>query len=79
MEMGTVSRIEQDFRQFHNRLRILRSIDKHEFDSALAHCELLPSNEAAWQSFQKDPFHWLVAARDEWARAVFSIVREREA
>lgn len=67
-----------DFRSFHNRLRILMNIDKHEFDEALSRCDKKPEGDGAWLKFREHPYAWFVACRGEWAKAIFAVVRERE-
>lgn len=56
--------------QFRNRLRILRSIDRHE----------IPGLEiGAWRRFVDDPFEFLIRADDEQAALIWDVVRKREA
>lgn len=64
-----------DFRRFHNRLRILKSIDFPEFVAA-GICD--ESGFAVWSDFARDPIEWLIRAHDERAQAVWSIIRSRE-
>jgi sulfur transfer complex TusBCD TusB component (DsrH family) len=64
-----------DLRRFHNRLRVLTSIDMHELVAAgvIAHADW-----NAWGTFRRDPFRWFIRADDAKARAVFAIIRKRE-
>ena len=59
-----------DFRQFHNRLRILLNIDRHEA-AALADAE-------TWFNFQRDPFRWFIKASDDDARSIWDAMMKRD-
>ncbi|MDH3376200.1 MAG: hypothetical protein OEQ39_04430 [Gammaproteobacteria bacterium] len=57
------------FEQFHNALRILRSIDRHEIPLIL--------NEHDWQDFRNKPHEWFIQAADNKARAVWTVIEAR--
>ncbi|PZR88387.1 MAG: hypothetical protein DI537_23910 [Stutzerimonas stutzeri] len=55
---------------FHNRLRIMRGIDAHEFEAAGLTLD-------QWRRFDRDPFDFFIRADDPTAEAVWSIVEAR--
>lgn len=62
---------QEEFDAFHNRLRILASIDLAEFRAAGLH-------SFAWGLLVKDPRDFFVRTDTETARKVWSIIRARE-
>jgi len=63
------------FEAFHNALRILRSIDQHEMVAAGALCD---GDQSGWVRFRDDPYRWFITANDDQARAVWSIIEQRQ-
>lgn len=65
------------FAEFHNSLRILTSIDKHELIEAgvLDHSE---PDHSVWIAFRDDPFRWLIRADDETAAKLWTIIERRQ-
>jgi hypothetical protein len=54
------------FREFHNGLRILRSIDSHElFDPPW------------YPEFNKDPYRFLITCADETAERIWTVMLKR--
>lgn len=67
---------ENEMRVFHNRLRILTSIDKHE----LVDDDVIGKNdEKAWRSFTSNPYKWFIRASGSQCRKLWGIIQEREA
>lgn len=62
-----------DLNCFHNSLRILASIDRHELADAG-----LMLDDAEWSRFASNPWAWLIRAGDEDMRAVWSIIQARQ-
>lgn len=71
---------------FHNRLRIMRSIDRRELEAAgvidvprgmdvYEGCMREPN--AKWARFERDPFDFLIRADDPTAQAIWSIIEAR--
>jgi hypothetical protein len=63
-----------DMRDFHNRLRVLMSIDMDEMVAAGA---IEADDEAEWAAFRKDPFRWFISADDAAAEKLWAIVERR--
>ena len=63
------------FAEFHNALRILTSIDRHELEAAGA---MEPGDDKAWTAFRGDPFRWFIRADDERAGKVWAIIERRQ-
>lgn len=63
-----------DKADFHNRLRVMRSIDRHELVEAGA---LAPDDLAGWEAFDKDPYRWFIRAPDAEADRLWSIIERR--
>ena len=61
-----------NFNHFHNALRVLRSIDRHEFDEVEYS---LTDNE--WQRFRDNPYHFFIQAPDALAKGIFGIIESR--
>ena len=66
---------ETELRIFHNRLRILTSIDKHELVEAGV---LADDDTLRWKEFQKDPYRVFVRCNDETCTKLFGIIQRRE-
>ena len=64
-----------DYTAFHNRLRIMGSIDRHELVAAgvMKNDDLL-----GWVSFQHDPFRFFLRAQDSAAQALWALICKRE-
>jgi hypothetical protein len=58
------------FRRFHNAIRIMHSIDKHEFDERRLPIE--------WIAFRDDPLGHFIACDDTSAAAIWTIVDDRQ-
>jgi len=58
--------------QFHNGLRILRSIDRHELVFA-------GDDIAAWERFCASPFDWMIRAPDLQAERLWDLMVARGA
>lgn len=63
-----------DLRDFHNRLRVLRSIDMHELEQAGV---IEKDDHAEWNRFNKDPFDWFIRAGDQRLEALWPLVEQR--
>lgn len=55
------------FDEFHNALRVLRSIDQHETGLG----------DAEYRRFGDDPYGWFIRAPEEQARALWAVVLQR--
>lgn len=66
------------FERFHNALRILRSIDKDQFDMALTAAGYPLSEEHDWSRFRADPYRWFIGAGRDKAKAIWQLVEERQ-
>lgn len=66
---------ESDLRVFHNRLRILMGIDKHELVDAGV---LSIDSIQAWEAFCNNPWRWFIACSDEQNKKLWSIIQKRE-
>jgi len=61
-------------REFHNALRVLRSIDRHELvDFGV----LAADDDAKWAAFQADPYRWFIRADDATAQSLWTIIVRR--
>lgn len=66
---------ETELRVFHNRLRILTSIDKHEMVDA----GVIDGDEPLqWTNFWHDPYKWFICCPDDQASKLFGIIQKRE-
>lgn len=59
---------------FLNRLKIMKSIDRHELVEAYV---IAKGNPTAWEAFRTDPFEWLIRADAETAVKVWAILKRR--
>jgi hypothetical protein len=65
-----------DLRAFHNRLRIMTSIDRDE----LVRAGVLPANDhSAWGTFHRDPFRWFIRCDDATAERLWALIESRAA
>lgn len=62
-------------REFHNGLRILRSIDRHELEAASI---IKQGDHNAWGTFTRDPYGWFIRADDEKASKLWDIIERRQ-
>ena len=62
--------------EFHNALRILTSVDRHELVAAGV---MRHGDHNAWGTFRRDPFRWLIRADDAAAHKLWRIVEARQA
>ena len=66
---------EQGFEPFHNRLRIMLSIDRHE----LVKAEVIKADDIeGWDDFRRAPFQYALRLDDRRAAALFTLIRSRE-
>lgn len=63
------------FPEFHNGLRILLGIDKHELVDAGI---IKPHDNNAWGEFRRDPFRWFIRASDSDAYKLWAIIERRQ-
>ncbi len=63
-----------DLRGFHNWLRILISIDRHELEAAGV---ISTGDHNAWGTFHRDPFRWLIRADDASAEKLWLLIERR--
>ena len=61
------------FERFHNALRVLRSIDRHEFNDAG-----YALTEREWTQFRDDPYGFFVRANRELAGGIWQIIESRQ-
>ena len=66
---------ESDLRVFHNRLRILMSIDKHELVEAGV---FSIDNDEAWAAICRNPWRYFIGCSDEQNKKLWSIIQKRE-
>ena len=62
-----------DLREFHNALRILRSIDAYELRDAG-----VENTDREWPQFGFNPWEWFIRASDHDAAAVWTIIERRQ-
>lgn len=63
-----------NIREFHNGLRVLLNIDRHELESA----GIIKTNDHnAWGEFRRDPFRWFIRADDERAKKLWALMERR--
>lgn len=63
------------FAEFHNALRILMSIDRHELEAAGV---IKARDHNAWGEFRRDPFRWFIRADDADAPKIWAIIERRQ-
>lgn len=63
-----------DLWEFHNRLRVLRSIDMGELEEAGV---IARGDFEAWKKFDKDPFEWFIRAGDQQLEKLWVVVEQR--
>ena len=63
------------FAEFHNALRILTSIDRHELEAAGV---IKAGEHNAWGTFTRDPFRWFIKADDTTAAKIWAIIERRQ-
>ena len=56
------------FNEFHNGLRLLRSIDAHEI-----------GNPSWWGAFREDPYRFFILCNDQQAAAIWNAMVKRGA
>ncbi|MBI1182614.1 MAG: hypothetical protein GC201_18905 [Alphaproteobacteria bacterium] len=64
-----------DFGRFHNALRIMINLDRHELVAAgiLKH-----GDHNAWGTFHRDPYRWFIRAPDAQARKLWGLIESRQ-
>lgn len=68
--------LKDDLAIFTNRLRMLRSIDRHE----LVQARVMPvDDEATWTWFRRNPYDYMIRASDQARAAVWTIIQRQEA
>ncbi len=60
--------------QFHNILRIMRGIDRHE----LVDAGVDMTDPKEWPRFMNDPYTWFIKASDADADKVWAIIERRQ-
>jgi hypothetical protein len=61
---------------FHNRLRIMIGIDRHE----LVDAGVIPANDVnAWGTFHRDPYRFFIRADDATAGRIWAVIERRAA
>lgn len=63
-----------DLRSFHNRLRVLGSIDRDEMVAAGVQSM---REDSAWRSFAGNPYRWLILASDDDAEKLWTVIERR--
>jgi hypothetical protein len=63
-----------DLRGFHNRLRIMIGIDRHELEAAGV---IAQGDHNAWGTFHRDPYRWLIRCDDETAKKLWAVIERR--
>ena len=63
------------FDQFHNGLRILRAIDRHELVEAQV---IAAGDDEAWMNFQLDPYRFFIRADDTTAWRLWTLIESRQ-
>lgn len=63
------------FAEFHNALRIMLAIDRHELEASGI---IKPGDVNAWGEFRRDPFRWFIRADDSQAPKLWAIVQRRQ-
>ena len=71
--VGTAA-TSKEFDAFHNRLRIMTSID---FDELVDAGVIEDDDEAEWDAFRKDPYRWFILADDDKARELWLLIERR--
>lgn len=64
-------------REFHNGLRIMASIDRDELEQAIGYRGALANQE--WLRFRTNPWREFIRMSDADAKAVWSIIKRRQA
>ena len=63
------------FAEFHNALRILTNIDRHELEAA----GVIEANDHnAWGEFRRDPFRRFIRSDDATAAKLWAIIERRQ-
>lgn len=60
--------------EFHNALRVLLHIDRHELERAGI---IGRTDHDAWGQFRRDPFRWAIRADDDTYMKLWSIIKAR--
>ena len=72
--------------QFHNALRVLTSIDRHELEAVglinvpqgrNVYPGCMDEPNKTWDRFQADPFRFFIRCDDEKAAKIWSIIEKR--
>jgi len=58
---------------FHNALRIMMSIDRHELETSG-----ITLRNAEWYSFRSNPYVWFIRANDNDAAKIWQIIVNRQ-
>lgn len=61
--------------EFHNALRILTGIDRHELEAAGV---TNLGGAFGWDAFRADPYRWFIQASDKEADAIWRIIESRQ-
>lgn len=65
------------FREFHNGLRILRSIDMYELIEAGVMDDSSAMRDLVWSRFRLDPYTFFIGADDDTAAKIWTIIEKR--
>ena len=75
MSRDQIPESETEMRVFHNRLRILMGIDKHE----LVEAGVIAENDVkSWANFTVNPYQWFIRCSDNQCAALWTIIQRRE-
>ena len=67
---------DMTLRQFHNGLRVLTSIDRHELVDAGVIAE---DDEVEWPIFRSNPHKWMILADADQLAALWGVMKKRGA
>lgn len=60
------------FREFHNALRIIRSIDRYEFVEAVGY------DDGEWDRFVADPMCWFIRSAPTMSERLWTAIEARQ-
>lgn len=62
-------------REFHNALRILLNLDRHDL---VEHGVMGADEPDAWWAFGQDPYRWFIRADDATAEKLWRLIEARQ-
>ena len=74
MSTAGTSATSSEFDAFHNRLRVMASIDFSELDEAGV---IEIDDHAEWAVFREDPYRWFLRADDDRAQKLWLLIERR--